>query len=146
MLSDYVKFRRTRPCAGGVVIRWWHGGVPGLKVGDLIEPTTDTAHLLDDCPVCQARKRDEQLPQDPNDPTRVYVTTDREYARIYAAGYPRGALYRVEPVGELERTTDDVVESYACSAARVLAVYDACVILSPRRVRALLRDVRRDAW
>lgn len=119
--------------------RYWHGGKPGLRPGDLIQPTEDTEHLIDGCPVCEARRHGQQLPDDPNDPTKVYVTTDREYARIYAAGYPHGALYVVEPIGPMERTTDDEEPSWAVPEARVLRVYDPRVSLDAKQVRRLIR-------
>jgi hypothetical protein len=120
----------------------YHGGAPELRIGDVIEPRTadDTAHLRDDCPVCQARKNGQQLDSDDNDPALVYATTDRQYARIYAAGYPDGGLYRVDPLGDLiDRSDHDAAPSWGCSALRVAAIIDPLVRLSPKRVRALLR-------
>ena len=120
--------------------RYWHGGVPGLRPGDLIEPRKhgDTGHLVEGCPTCDARRKGEQVDGDDNDPTLVYVTTDRDYARVYAFGYPLGALYRVEPIGELvDRSENDPVPSWGCSAARVLSVYDAMVVLDRKQVRKM---------
>lgn len=106
----------------------------------MIVPTTGTDHLIDGCPVCEARKRHEQHPDDDNDPTLVYVTTDRDYARIYAAGYPRGALYLVTPVGSLvDRSSHDAAPSWGCVQAVVRAVYDPLVILTPKEQRRLMR-------
>lgn len=123
-------------------LRLWHGGAPGLRPGDLIEPRPegDTRHLIDGCPTCEAM-RSHDRPEDLARPDRVYVTSDRQYERIYAAGYPRGALYRVEAVGEMEETTGvhDPAPSWAVLAARVLAVYDACVTLSPSELRRVRR-------
>lgn len=122
--------------------RFWHGGAPGLKPGDLIEPrpAADERHLVDGCPTCEARRRGEQLAADDNDASLVYVTTDRDYARIYAAGYRRGGLYVVEPIGELvDRAAHDPVPSWGCSAARVLSVYEPLVVLSAKEVRRLRR-------
>lgn len=120
-------------------MRYWHGGAPGLKAGDLIVPPPPGAvgHLVDGCAVCEARRAGQQLPDDDNNPTWVYVTTDREYARLYAAGYPRGALYVVDPVGDLyDRTGEhDPMPSWGCSSARVLSVYDPVVTLTDRQVR-----------
>lgn len=117
-------------------MRYFHGGTPGLKVGDLIEPRQpgDAGHLVDGCPTCEARKSGQPLPTDNLDPSKVYVTTDREYARIYAAGYPNGALYVVEPMGDLTPSPDPV-PSWGCSAAFVTGVYDAVVRMTPAQVR-----------
>lgn len=121
--------------------RYWHGGAPGLKPGELITPRQhgDDAHLVDGCPTCEARKQGAPPPDDDLDPNRVYVTTDRDYARIYAAGYPCGALYTVDLVGELPDPSDDPVPSWAVEAARVRAVYDPLVTLDMKEVRRLMR-------
>jgi hypothetical protein len=121
---------------------YYHGGAPGLRIGDVIEPRPagDEGHLVDGCPTCEARRRGEPLPEDDNIAELVYVTTDRDYARIYAAGYPRGALYRVEPLGDLvDRSEHDPAPSWGCGSARVLAVLDPLVIMAPKRVRFLMR-------
>jgi len=94
--------------------------------------------LIDGCPTCEARKVGQPLATDNNDPTLIYVTTDRDYARIYAAGYPRGALYVVEPAGDLTPSPDPV-PSWGCRSARVTGVYDACVQLSEAQVRRAMR-------
>ncbi|ANN98180.1 hypothetical protein [Mycobacteroides abscessus] len=130
--------RESRAATGDV--RYFHGGAPGLRPGAIIEPTTGTAHLVDGCPTCEARRRGEPLDTDDNDPNLVYVTTDRDYARIYAAGYPRGALYVVEPIGELvDRSEHDPVPSWGCPSARVVSVYDPLVNLTDKQIRQLFR-------
>lgn len=117
--------------------RLWHGGPPDLHPGDLIFPDPDrAAHLLDGCPTCEARRAGAQLPEDDNDPTVIYITSDREYARLYAAGWPRGDLYRVNPNGPLT-PTDDPLPSWSCASATVVSVYDRCVRLAPARVRRI---------
>lgn len=120
--------------------RYFHGGAPGLRAGDVIKPQPlgEGKHLVDGCPTCEARKTGQQLPTDNLDPALVYVTTDREDARVYAAGYPMGALYVVHPVGELTPSPDPV-PSWGCASARVTAVYDACVRLSPAHLRRTAR-------
>ena len=122
-------------------MRLWHGGVPGLRPGDLITPDPNrTEHLVDGCPTCEARRAGTPLAEDDNDPTLVYVTTDREYARVYASGWPRGDLYRVEVDTPLPEPTDnDAAPSWAVPAARVLAVYDRAVTLSRSQLRAIAR-------
>lgn len=125
--------------------RYWHGGAPGLRVGDLITPRAggDMGHLVDGCPTCEARRTATPDADDDNDPAFVYVTTNREYARIYAAGYPRGDIYRVEPIGELYETTGrrDPVPSWAVPEARVTAVYDRAVNVSWKRLQRLMKQV-----
>lgn len=124
--------------------RLWHGGVPGLRPGDVIRPDPDrTEHLVDGCPVCEARKAGEPLPDDDNNPSAVYVTSDREYARVYAAGWPRGDLYRVTVDGPMTLTDRDALDSWAVQSATVVAVYDRCVTLTPRQVRYWLRRTTR---
>lgn len=126
---------------------YWHGGAPGLRPGDMIEPRADDdqRHLLDGCPACEARRAGRQLADDPNDALRAYVTTDRDYAKIFAAGYPRGWLYRVEPVGDMQRTADDPVPSWAVGSCRVVSVYERCVTLTAARAASLLRRFTRAA-
>lgn len=119
---------------------YYHGGAPGLRPGDVIEPTSGTAHLVDGCPTCEARRKGEPLSSDDNDPTLVYVTTDRRYAEVYAAGYPDGALYRVRPIGPLwPRGEHDPVPSFGCGSAQVLSVLDRLVRFDAKRARRALR-------
>lgn len=81
----------TTPDAPLPGARLYHGGIPGLRPGDLIE--THPPAVVDGCPICEARAagRDYEVPGlgivDPatQHPDRVYVTTDREYARHYAS-------------------------------------------------------------
>lgn len=123
---------------------YWHGGPPGLRPGDVIKPQPlgEGAHLVDGCPTCEARKRGEQLPTDDLDSSFVYVTSDRKYASLYAAGYPDGGLYRVQPLGELVPSLDPA-PSWSCDAARVVSVYDPLVRMTPAQAERLLRYIAR---
>lgn len=69
---------------------------------------------------------------------RVYVTTVREVARVYAALYPDGALYEVAPDGELVAGV-----SWECPAARVVRVVDPVVLVRARPFEAWLRKLNR---
>jgi len=129
-----------------VSVRYWHGGMPGLRVGDLIEPGHERA-TRDDCPICDARRVGTSLaagnaiidaPSAHRD--RIYITTDRLYAKHYASLYGRGDLYRVEPIGDLLRSTEDSYETYAVTAARVVSVYDRAVLLTWSERRRLYRE------
>ena len=133
--------RRTLPDT----VRLWHGGVPGLRVGDVLSGGHERA-VRDDCPYCQARARGENTVtplgklDGPSQQSGVYVTTDRLYAKHYASLYGRGDLYRVEPLGELRPSTEDSYETYVADQARVVAVYDRAVLLTWTERRRLFRE------
>lgn len=126
--------------------RFWHGGVPGLRPGDLITPGHERV-FHDGCVYCAARRDGnavvapggELIDPPTGRPDRVYITSDRDYARFYASLYGRGDLYRVEPVGDLERSTEDRFDSWCVEAARVLAAVDWAVRLTPGQRRSLQR-------
>lgn len=124
--------------------RLWHGGYPGLRPGDLIEPG-HARRSHDGCPWCEARAAEAAGGPRPVvdglalEQGRVYMTSDREYARHYASLWGRGDLYRVEPVGDVARSTEDTIESWTAPAARVIAVYDRAVLLTWSQRRALHR-------
>lgn len=125
--------------------RLFHGGVPGLRPGDLLTPHPPNA--VDGCDICAAKAAGNQPYVegvgivDPltERPDRVYLTGDREYARFYASKFPRGDLYVVEPVGAVEASTEDPFPTWVAEAARVRSVYDRYVQLTPQQRRALLR-------
>lgn len=121
-------------------MRLFHGGVPGLGVGDLIQPGHQR-QSHPGCPICEVRERGGDPLIDPASrrPDRVYLSEDREYARYYASLFGHGDLYAVEPVGELERSPEDMFPSYTAPAARVLAVYGRRIELSWSQRRSLYR-------
>lgn len=119
-------------------VRYFHGGVPDLRPGDLVLPpaVTGTGRTLTaDVLALGGRARRD----------RVYVTVGRDVARVFAAMFPDGALYRVEPVGELVADPDCLVAgaSWEVPAARVAAVVDPVVLLRSRPVEAWLRLLER---
>lgn len=123
----------------------YHGGVPGLRVGDLLTPGHDRPEV-DACPWCAARAG-EKLggPRSPIDglalhQDRVYVTPNRLYAKHYASLYGRGWLYRVEPIGDLARSDEDTMESYTVRSARVVSIYARAVRLTNAERRRLWRE------
>lgn len=125
-------------------MRFWHGGAPGLRVGDLIEPGHDRRDH-DGCPWCAARAVEKAGGATPVidglalESDRVYLTEDRDYARYYASLWGRGDLYRVDPVGDVRPSVEDTIESWTAPAARVIAVYERAVLLSWGQRRALSR-------
>lgn len=138
-------------------LRLFHGGIPDLRVGDVITP--HEPNVIDDCPICQARAAgltytvDGHAIDPPTGrPDRVYVTTDREYARFYASKYRLGDLYRVEPAtpGDLEPSTEDPFPTWTTTAARITSIYSKCIRLTWGERRRLQRrwaavDAQREA-
>lgn len=118
---------------------YYHGGVPGLRPGELLVPSEP--NFIDDCPICRAKKAGINTGIDPLTvhPDRIYITSDREYARFYASKYWRGDLYKVEPVGELEPSAEDYFPTWTVASARVIHAYARCVTLTDTQRRALLR-------
>ncbi len=124
-------------------MRYFHGGTPGLRPGDILTPSPP--NYLDNCPVCQAKKAGINTAIDPltQHPDRIYITTDRDYARFYASKYWRGDLYVVEPLGPLVKSVEDYFPTWSAPTARVKAVYDRAVQLTTSQRRSLLRRWKR---
>ncbi|KUN37748.1 hypothetical protein AQJ30_15810 [Streptomyces longwoodensis] len=123
--------------------RFYHGGVPGLRLDDRLLPPavtgiekslTATAQELGASP--EHARRD-----------RVYVTTSRDVARVYAALAPDGALYEVLPVDELTPDPDCLAPgvSWMCKAAVVVRIVDPVVLLRTRPFEAWMRMLNRAA-
>lgn len=120
--------------------RYYHGGHPGLRPGDLILPpdVTGTERTLSRYAVelggpAHATRTDV-----------VYFAADRdgrEVARAHAAFHPDGALYQVAPTSGPEPDPDcsEPGLSWQCPAAAVLAVIDACVLFRTRSPERWLR-------
>ena len=121
---------------------YFHGGVPGLHLGDTITPGHDRkAH--EGCPYCEARERGEA--HNGVDPIaklagRVYCTTNRLYAKHYASLWGRGDLYRVEPVGDIAPSAEDTVESFTAEHLVIVGVLDRAVLLTLTERRRLYRE------
>lgn len=99
-------------------VRYYHGGIKGLKRGDKILPPSITGKntLLN-----YAKQLDENCVQRED---RVYITTDKNMAQIYAATFPKGDVYRVIPNGLLEDDPDCLEKglSFQCESATIKAV------------------------
>lgn len=120
---------------------FYHGGVDGLRVGDLLEPG-HSRNNHPDCPWCLARENGEahQGIDGPSQEHGVYFTTHRLYAKFHASLYGRGDLYRVEPVGEVKRSVEDSFETFIAPTARIVSVYERAVLLSWTERRRLNRE------
>lgn len=125
-------------------MRLWHGGFPGLRINDVIMPGHYRA-VIEGCKFCEDRAAEIAGGPRPEvdgasmHPNKVYLSADREYARHYASLFGRGDLYRVEAVGDVQRSTEDSIETYLADSARVIAVYARAVLLTHRQRRALQR-------
>lgn len=148
--------------------RFYHGGIAGLSPGDFLVPSpphvTDgcpicqaraegrvmrvgeyRAWLLQfNSPIAlkalqQLATADDYEPIDPpSGREAVYITTDLDYARWYAAR-SIGDLYIVRPVGSTESSTEDSFPTWICDRAEILSVMERGVRLSRRDRRSLLR-------
>lgn len=117
--------------------RHYHGGVSGRRPGDQIAPGHHRGR--DDCSICRARNAGPGTALDPA-PERhgVYLTADRKYARYYASLAGRGDLYRVEPVGDVDPSSEDHFGTVVAPAALVVAVLERAVLLTDSQRRRLL--------
>jgi hypothetical protein len=102
---------------------YFHGGVPGLRIGAWLLPpsvtgTTTTTHKwnarLGAAGIARA--------------DRVYVTTERDFADVFAALYPLargGWVYHVVPDGLIEPDPDCNTPglSWECERARIVRAW-----------------------
>jgi hypothetical protein len=111
-------------------MRYFHGGPPGLQPGDLIRPA-----------ISLGIERLKTPNQPRYNPRRVYVTTIRWYAELFANG-KQGDVYEVRPVGRALPDLD-AKGSFHCSCAEVVAVVAAHPVPMPERARQLLPAAQR---
>lgn len=122
-------------------MRLFHGGVPGLRPGDILEPGHHRK-TLDGCPWCAARTAGTAGPGGIDPPSAheaVYMTPHRLYALHHASLWGRGDLYQVEPIGELVRSTEDTIETWCAPIVVVLVALDRAVTLTMSERRRLTR-------
>lgn len=122
-------------------MRLFHGGVPGLRPGDILEPGHDRKEH-DGCPWCAARAAGGAGPEGIDPPATnqaVYMTPHRLYAAYHASLWGRGDVYQVEPIGELVRSTEDSIETWYAPTAVVLVAIERVVTLTMSERRRLSR-------
>jgi len=115
---------------------YWHGGQRGLKVGAYLLPPCETG----------AKATSDYAAEFPGGhvmrPDRVYVTTDREGAVMFAAMHPSGGtVYEVSPEGPLIEDPDcmEVGFSYECARARILSAKNVSGFMRSKIRRAMAR-------
>lgn len=129
------------------IMRLYHGGVPDLRVGDVIEPG-HARRTHEGCEFCEARAQGKtaldasgNLIDGPSQrPDRVYATTHRLYAKHYASLWGRGDLYRVTTAGAVDESTEDSFESYCAERLIVAGILDRAVLLTNSERRRLWRE------
>jgi rifampin ADP-ribosylating transferase len=116
------------------ILRVFHGGFGGLRVGDVVLPPEQTgAPSSADYGAENVCKRD-----------RVYITTSELAAKMWAALHPsgRGKVYEVTPLGPTKPDPDCTLEglSFETTSARV----DRVIQMSRgerERIRAAVLEV-----
>ena len=102
--------------------RYWHGGQRGLSVGEYLLPPEESGYRHGSGEYMDAyERRSSGYRFD-----RVYLTTIRAAAVMYAALHPSGGcVYEVQPEGELEPDPDCIEPglSMAVQRARIIALH-----------------------
>ena len=93
---------------------YFHGGPAGVQRGAFLLPPTITKRKHCSLYGAAGIHRTD----------RVYITTDRTAALLFAASWPKGVVYECEPIGDVEPDPDCSVPglSYQCEKARVRRV------------------------
>lgn len=119
---------------------YWHGGWPGMEPGTILVGAAEATQLGIDPAQYTGHKINNDLT--PYNPKKVYFSSQREFARAFANNtrmadeqtgvvFQRGALYRVEPLGDIDADPDflDSGVSWCASQARIIAVEDPNVMM-----------------
>lgn len=116
----------------------YHGGVPGLRAGDLLLPPDESG---------TEQRLSAYVPAAASWGYRtdvVYLTRVENQARAFAACYPDGALYRVEPIELVGADPDNPDSAVMARAARVIAVVRPRVVFAHRRPESWLRLINEE--
>lgn len=132
--------KKARQDARNAPPTYWHGGQPGLTEGTVLVGR-------DDAPAHEVASTGYDLQEGyalgVTRPDRVYFSSEREFARGFAAQlrigdattgmvFQHGALYEVEPIGEVEEDVDFLGRgvSWCAPQARIVRVVESNVTLS----------------
>lgn len=104
----------------------WHGGAPGIAVGDYIVAASE----------CRRRGISWGVRNHDYDDSVVYISPDKEFARAFACRVEsfrgRGVLYRVEPTPPSSLAPDvdfPAAVGLSCKRARVVAVEEVDIAM-----------------
>jgi hypothetical protein len=146
--ADFVRWLAQNRKAASLKMRtqhalFFHGGIPGLKAGDVLLPpmSTGTQHAL-------INYSPGATPQDgrPQGKRRdaVYCSVNPFLSSRFAATYPNGSLYMVNPHLPMEPDPYLPLESLsvACAAATVIAVIvpEMSLRSQPKVIEEVLRE------
>ena len=112
------------------VVRYFHGGNRGLKVGDCILPPSETGRAsASDFGAQIVHRKD-----------RVYVTTSLDDAQFFASGGQNPIVYEVEPEGEPAPDPDcSSGVSFTCPRAKIIAVHKIRGKIIKKHQKAMMR-------
>lgn len=126
--------------------RWlYHGGVSGMRRGDIIRPGMAEHRYVKGCPHCEAQRAGKSatevgpLVDPPTPPNWVYATSHRRYGRWYASRAVEGDLYRVRLRGDVEPSTEDPFPTWRGREAVVERILERKITLTMRQRRDLFR-------
>ena len=122
--------------------RYWHGGRAGLGPGAILIPRAVAEREGADLAHYEAQPG---YDLGMTDAERVYFSSSREFARSFAGRIQtvdeetgvvgaHGALYEVEPIGEIEKGPDFERVSWCAPRARIVSVAEHDVRLTPYEV------------
>lgn len=96
------------------VVRYFHGGNRGLKVGEYVLPPSETgSESASDFGAQVVHRKD-----------RVYVSTTLADAQLFVSGNPEPIVYEVEPDGDIEPDPDcKSGVSYTCRRAKIVSIH-----------------------
>jgi hypothetical protein len=131
-------------------VAFFHGGAPGLTVGDKILPFSVTGTERVMTRFVHGTPEFDRLQVECRD--HVYFTPAQDLAEDYAAVQPDGSLYQVRPDGEFEADPDCGVPGLAwrCTSATIVAVPAEVVrlqrALTVTQIEALYGPAPLRAW
>jgi hypothetical protein len=105
-------------------MKYYHGGVGGLRVGDLLTPPDErgksghTAALLRR--ECNQKNTELADLRNEHRTDRVYLTNN-EFKAYYYAAVRGGGVYRVEPIGDVAADPENP-NSFMCERAKIVEV------------------------